>query len=140
MEERSEDKGQGNVEGKGQEGTTDGKMKLQKSGKVFKVYKDVLSLLKDKPRKVMVTGPFAALGVSIISPAVGMCVAPAVLTCQQAASIIAERLSIKPSHVRGVAVWGGTRGREAVLALSSVVVHSYKKSAITGPEWFSRPL
>ena len=141
MEERSEGKGQENLEGKGQEGRTDEKMKLlQKSGEVFKVYKDVLSSLKDKPRKVIVTGPFAALGVSLISPAVDMCVAPAVLTCQQAASIIAERLSINPSHVRGVAVWGGTRGRETVLDLSSVVVHSYKRSAITGPEWFSRPL
>ena len=126
MEERSEGKGQENLEGKGQKDTSDEKMKLlQKSGEVFKVYKDVLSSLKDKPRKVIVSGPFAALGVSILSPAVDMCVAPAVLTCQQAASIIAERLSINPSHVRGVAVWGGTRGREAVLDLSSVVVHSY---------------
>ena len=133
MEERSE--------GRGQEGTTDEEMKLlQKSGEVFKSYKDVLSSLKDKPRKVIVSGPFAALDVSIISPAVDMCVTPAVLTCQQAASIIVERLSINPSHVRGMAVWGGTRGREAVLDLSSVVVHSYKRSAITGPEWFSGPL
>jgi hypothetical protein len=113
-------------------------------GQMYMKYAGILDYSADKDVKVIATGPYANIGVTLMSNTVSSIdkrqfVASGTLAEYHTSSIIASKLKVSTADIERVGIWGSCEGHMMVPDHTHTLVRNFQGS-IVGRDEFSLPL
>ena len=117
---------------------------LLEAAKTYTTYAGVIDFSAEKSVKVILTGPYACVGATLMSRSVTSIdpkqfIASPASAEYQASSIIASKLNVLTSDIKQVGIWGLSEGPHVIPDIRHTLVHHYQGS-IVGNDEFSLPL
>ena len=116
---------------------------LLEAARVYVKYASTIDFCSQKDIKVLLCGKYAHIGIAVMAMVAqtitpGNFVGSSSLAEQKTKALIAKKLSLNGSDVKGVAVWGRSHGGN-IVDTTACRVHRYQ-GPIVGPDSFSLPL